>query len=68
MPALTGADIKKAVHDIIGTKGDNTIQDYVIDCLEDDTFEFGEDGAAAYDAFGEMLVRLRTTCISSVVE
>lgn len=57
MPTLSLDEIKKAVDDIIGTKGDNTIQEYVISCLEDDTFEFGEEGEEAFHAFGEMLVR-----------
>jgi hypothetical protein len=57
MPNLTVEDIRKTVDDVIGTKGDNTIQEYVVSCLEDDTFEFGEDGEEAFRAFGEMLVR-----------
>jgi hypothetical protein len=36
---------------------DETILDYVIAVLDDDHFDYGEDGEGAYEAFGEILVR-----------
>lgn len=47
---------RPAVEEIVGTKGDATVLDYVINVLEDEDFEFGPEGREAYDAFGEMLV------------
>ena len=53
------ADVKSAVLDVIGRDGDETILDYVIAILEDEHFEFGEEGKDAFDAFGDILVGIK---------
>ena len=48
--------IRAAVHDLF-KKGDETIIDYVCGILEDEHFEFGDDGEGAFDSIGPFLVR-----------
>ncbi len=38
-------------------KGDSTFVDYIVGCLEDEHFEYGEEGEEAFDAIGHFLVR-----------
>ena len=47
--------IRAAVHDLF-SKGDETIIEYVCGILEDEHFEFGEDGEGAFDSIGPFLV------------
>ena len=56
--------VRPVVEDIVGSRGDPTVLEYVISVLEDGDFEFGPDGQEAYEAFGEMLVSL-SRCESS---
>lgn len=42
---------------VLGDKGDRTVREYVIRCLEDVDFHLGEDGEEAFDAFAPVLVR-----------
>lgn len=55
MPAL--ASTRQIVEDVVGTKGDDTVFEYVLSIVEDPDFDFGEDGADAFEAFGAVLVR-----------
>ena len=48
--------IRAAVHDLF-KKGDETIIDYVCGILEDEHFEFGDDGEGAFESIGPFLVR-----------
>lgn len=48
--------IRDAVHELF-SKGDATILDYICGILEDEHFEFGEDGEEAYESIGPFLVR-----------
>lgn len=50
--------IRAAVHDLF-KKGDETIIDYVCGILEDEHFEFGDDGEGAFESIGPFLVRGR---------
>ena len=40
-----------------GKDVDEDIINYVVSCLDDETFEFGDDGQEIYDTVGPMLVR-----------
>ena len=54
---------RAAVEEVIGSHGDPTVLEYVINVLDDDDFDFGPGGREAYDAFGEMLVRnIKSLC------
>ena len=55
-------DVRAAVLSVIGNKGDEAVLDYVIGSLEDEDFEWGEDGSEAFEVFGEMLVRIWVQC------
>lgn len=46
---------------------DEDILEYIITCLEDDSFECGEDGQGVYDAVGMMLVRFPSPCCASML-
>lgn len=48
--------IQKVVHGLFDGKGDPTILEYVCGVLEDEHFEFGEQGKEAFDAIGPFLV------------
>ncbi len=48
--------VRSIVHDQ-WSKGDVTILDYIAGVLEDEHFEFGDEGLAAYEAIGPFLVR-----------
>ena len=47
--------IREAVHELF-SQGDATILDYICGILEDEHFEFGEDGEEAYESIGPFLV------------
>ena len=55
MPAP--AETRQVVEDVVGTKGDDTVFEYVVSILEDGEFEFGPDGEDAFEAFGAVLVQ-----------
>lgn len=48
--------VRKAVHDLLGRKGDDTIREYIIAVLELGDYDFGRNGEQAYEHFGQMLV------------
>ncbi|EFJ43917.1 hypothetical protein VOLCADRAFT_95808, partial [Volvox carteri f. nagariensis] len=48
--------IQKVVHGLFDGKGDPTILDYICGVLEDEHFEFGEQGEDAYEAIGPFLI------------
>ncbi|GIL87925.1 hypothetical protein Vretifemale_15973 [Volvox reticuliferus] len=48
--------IEKVVHGLFDGKGDPTILDYICGVLEDEHFEFGEQGEDAYEAIGPFLI------------
>lgn len=50
-------DVRSAVEEVLGGKGDSDVLEYVIGCLEDETFEWGEGAEEANDNLGPMLVR-----------
>ncbi|KAL3162625.1 hypothetical protein ABBQ38_008672 [Trebouxia sp. C0009 RCD-2024] len=52
----TPAEVRKVVESIVGTKGDETVLEYVVSILEDGEFEYGTDGEEAFEAFGAVLV------------
>ncbi len=52
------AEVRQVVEDVCGTKGDDTVFEYVVSILEDGEFEFGPDGEDAFEAFGAVLVRI----------
>ncbi len=52
------AEIRKAVLDLF-TKGDETIIEYIIGIMEDEHFEFGDEGEDAFEAIGPFLVSER---------
>ena len=52
-------DAQGAVTSVLGSKGDEAILEYVVGCLEDEHFEWGEDAEEGYEVFGEMLVMPR---------
>lgn len=49
---------RRIVEDVIGTKGDDTVFDYVVSIVDDNEFEFGQDGEEAFETFGAVLVSL----------
>lgn len=53
----TPAEVRKVVESIVGTKGDETVLEYVVSILEDGEFEYGTDGEEAFEAFGAVLVK-----------
>ena len=49
--------VDAAVHELFDGKGDQTIIDYICGILEDEDFEFGNDGGdAVFEAVGAFLV------------
>ena len=56
------AEVRQVVEDVCGTKGDDTVFEYVVSILEDGEFEFGPDGEDAFEAFGAVLV-----CITQLI-
>lgn len=52
----TPAEVRKVVQTVVGSKGDDTVFEYVVSILEDGDFEFGVDGEDAFEAFGAVLV------------
>ncbi len=56
------AEVRQVVEDVCGTKGDDTVFEYVVSILEDGEFEFGPDGEEAFEAFGAVLV-----CITQLI-
>ena len=53
---MGAADVRKVVEEVVGTAGDSTVLDYLIDCLELEDNDFGIDGEETYEGFGSMLV------------
>ena len=49
---------RQMVTDVIGTKGDDTVFDYVVSIVDDNEFEFGQDGEEAFETFGAVLVSM----------
>lgn len=49
--------VREVVMDMFGSKGDELILDYICNILEDEHFEFGDDGEEAFDHIGPFLVR-----------
>ena len=49
--------IREAVHELF-SEGDQTIIEYICGILEDEHFEFGDDGEGAYESIGPFLVGL----------
>jgi hypothetical protein len=54
MPDLKA--VQAVVHDVLGSGGDETIIEYICGILEDEHFEFGEDGADLYEQVGPVMV------------
>lgn len=52
-------DVRQALEAVFGSKADPDVLDYLISCLSDEDFEWGDDAQEAYEAFGEMMVRRR---------
>lgn len=52
--------VQAAVHEQFDGKGDPTILDYICAVLEDEHFDFGDDGAETFEAIGPFLVRQRS--------
>ncbi len=52
---MDAAQIREAVQSLF-KKGDETIIDYICGVLEDEHFEFGDDGEEAYESIGPFLV------------
>ncbi|PNW76832.1 hypothetical protein CHLRE_11g478128v5 [Chlamydomonas reinhardtii] len=48
--------IQKVVYGLFDGKGDPTILDYICGVLEDEHFEFGEDGEEAFEQIGPFLI------------
>ena len=53
---------RQIVEDVVGTKGDDTVFEYVVSIVDDNEFEFGQDGEEAFDTFGAVLVSLKMLC------
>ena len=49
--------IRVAVNELF-SQGDQTIIEYICGILEDEHFEFGDEGEGAYDSIGPFLVSL----------
>eukprot|EP00250_Pteridium_aquilinum_P019406 c24419_g1_i1 orf=140-2392(+) len=68
-PAGVEGGVEAAIREVLGQRAldvDATIVDYIVDVLKDDTFEFGWQGAGAYDALGELLVG--SGCVDDATE
>ncbi|KAL2613889.1 hypothetical protein R1flu_025581 [Riccia fluitans] len=66
MSALADGGVGAGVYEVLGERArdvDETILDYIINVLKDETFEFGRNGEGAYDAVGALLVD--SGCVSS---
>lgn len=57
--------VRRAVTDLCGHTGDETIRDYIMAVLELGDYEFGRNGEMAYDHFGQMLVLFLSLAIST---
>ena len=55
------AETRRAVEEVVGTKGDDAVFEYVVSILEDGEFDFGTDGEEAFEAFGAVLVMFCST-------
>jgi hypothetical protein len=69
--AMPPADFSSeaAIRDALGSRAlgvDPTIVDYIVDVLKDETFDFGRNGAGAFEALGELLVG--SGCVDSAEE
>jgi hypothetical protein len=48
--------VAEVVRQAFSREADETILDYVIAVLDDEHFDYGDDGEGAYESFGEILV------------
>lgn len=48
--------VRAVVLDVLGAHGDDTMLDYLVSAMEDEDFEWGADGEAAYDHLGPFIV------------
>jgi hypothetical protein len=55
--------VRQTVQELLGgdPDSDQDILEYIITCLEDESFEFGKDGQGVFDTVGMMLVRPMST-------
>lgn len=53
---MVAVDVRQTVANLCGTKGDETIREYITAVLELGDFDFGREGENAYESFGQMLV------------
>lgn len=52
--------VREVVLEVLGAGGgDDTLLDYLISSMEDEDFEWGADGEAAYEHLGPFIVRMR---------
>ncbi|KXZ48205.1 hypothetical protein GPECTOR_29g111 [Gonium pectorale] len=63
MTSHDAQQINKVVHSLFDGKGDPTILEYICGVLEDEHFEFGDNGEEAFDAIGPFLIDGH--CVSS---
>ena len=61
--------VRQHVLELLGgdPDSDEDILEYIITCLEDDSFECGKDGQGVYDAVGMMLVRFQRLYAASML-
>ena len=50
--------VQPTVVELCGTRGDDTIREYIAAVLELGDFDFGRDGENAFELFGQLLVRI----------
>jgi hypothetical protein len=53
---MSAVDVRRAVSELCGKRGDETIRDYIMAVLELGDYDWGRNGENAYDHFGQMLV------------
>lgn len=56
---------RRIVEDVVGTKGDDIVFDYVVSIVDDNEFEFGQDGEEAFETFGAVLVSSASLVVCS---
>ncbi|BBN17941.1 ATP-binding cassette, subfamily F, member 3 [Marchantia polymorpha subsp. ruderalis] len=59
MSAVADGGVGAGVHEVLGERAkdvDDTILDYIVNVLKDETFEFGWKGEGAFEAVGALLV------------
>ncbi len=57
---MSVVEVRQAVSELCGQRGDETIRDYIMAVLELGDYDWGRNGENAYDHFGQMLVRLHS--------